>query len=159
MIAASWLRGNRPHFMAETATHGGWCMWIMALMSGREACIAEWRTKPALVSCDAHNKYERSYYKKVCYKISLLSLKYSGNMRHDAPKVSGKWWQNRDEWVTHLLKEKLVDPGSTTVPCISTLSRVDAVISWYWSPNGFNKKCSWSWLNLTCFIQHHVYTS
>ena len=47
-IAASWLTGMRPHFMAETATHGGWWIWMMAFMSGRAMWIAEWSTKPAL---------------------------------------------------------------------------------------------------------------
>lgn len=55
------------------------------------------------------------------------------------------------EWRTNpaRLKEKDVDPGSTTFPCISTLSKDEAVTSGYCKPNGFKRKCSRSWFTRT----------
>lgn len=79
-----------------TASTEGVRIWMMHLMSGRAACIAECNMKPA------------------------TSI------------------------------PKLVVPCSTTEPCISIFTRLDAVISWYSIPNGFTRKCSWSWFNLAC---------
>lgn len=79
-----------------TASTDGVWIWMMHLMSGRAACIAECSMKPAT------------------------------------------------------LIPKLVVPCSTTEPCISIFTRLDAVISWYSIPNGFTRKCSWSWFNLAC---------
>ena len=45
---------------------------------------------------------------------------------------------------------KFVVPCSTTLPCISIFTRLDAVISWYSIPNGFTRKCCSSWFNLAC---------
>lgn len=44
------------------------------------------------------------------------------------------------------LTPKLVEPGSTVLPCMSTLTREEAVTSWYSIPKGFSRKCSVSWL-------------
>lgn len=89
-------RNNNTIPLKLTARTEGVRIWMMHLMSGRAACIAECSMKPA------------------------TSI------------------------------PKLVVPCSTTEPCISIFTRLDAVISWYSIPNGFTRKCSWSWFNLAC---------
>lgn len=48
------------------------------------------------------------------------------------------------------LTPKLVEPLSTMLPCMSTLTSEEAVTSWYSMPKGLSRKCSVSWLMRAC---------